>query len=139
MPKILVVDDSGAALYQIRQVLEQHGFEVVTTDSPFAFGQLLGETRPDLALVDVNLPAINGDKLVQLARLSEIPHRCPMVLFTSNDAEQVERMVHRCGAAGFISKQVDSATLIERIREFLSDDVPERSTMRPRWPGSQIA
>ena len=66
--KILLVDDSETYRNIARRMLESRGYEVVALRSPFAFGAALTRERPDLALVDAFMPALQGDQLVRLAR-----------------------------------------------------------------------
>ncbi|MCG8557792.1 MAG: response regulator [Proteobacteria bacterium] len=119
MAKILVIDDSDAAIRVVRRALEEAGHQVVSSGSPFAFSQIMTAEKPDLALVDVNLPAITGDKLIQIARTCDASHSCPLVLYSARAPEQAERLVRSCGASGFIDKAADPATLVSRVQGFL--------------------
>lgn len=59
--KVLIVDDSQLVLGMTKTVLERAGVSVVALDSPIGFTKVLSEERPDLALIDVGMPALSGD------------------------------------------------------------------------------
>ena len=135
--KILVVDDSEIALELTRIALEEGGHQVVTTDSPFGFSALLREENPDLALVDVSMPCLRGDKLVEIAHrhVSSVPvgefadsppssrRRCPIVLYSNRPLRELRQLAARCGAAGFIQKSGDSEELLREVSRFLEASV----------------
>lgn len=118
--RILIVDDNGTTIRLLRRLLEAHGYEVLSTESPFAFGQLVASQKPDLALVDVNLPAITGDKLIQIMQAHDSACCCPMVLHSAESPEKVRAMVERCGASGYIPKGLEASEFLEAIEQYLN-------------------
>jgi CheY-like chemotaxis protein len=115
--KILVVDDSDLCRDLTRCMLEEFGYEVVTLDSGLALSLVLGRELPDLVLVDVSMPALSGNQIVEVARHHR--HRCPMVLFSDRPAGELSELAKRCGASGFIPKTGDARELAESIGRFL--------------------
>ena len=71
--KVLVVDDNELFLQVSEAALSASGFDVVTSGSALGFSTALAEARPHVALIDVLMPAINGNHLVEIAR----PHGAP--------------------------------------------------------------
>jgi DNA-binding NtrC family response regulator len=116
--KILVVDDSELAREAVAIILEEQGYDVVSTDSVFSFAHKLNMERPDLVLVDVMMPAMSGDKLVEIA-LKHHAGTCPMVLFSDRPAADLERLARACGAAGFIQKTGDADALARSVASYL--------------------
>lgn len=113
-PKILILDDSEICRDVVKVVLEQRGFEVIGLDSPFGFGAALNEVRPDLVLLDAQMPGLSGDKLVQIV-LRHGFHRCPIVFYSELSGEHLDRLVRSSGASGFIEKRADGETLARLI------------------------
>lgn len=116
--KILVVDDSEMVCELVSDMLEPRGYQIVTLTSLFAFTQTLTTERPDLVLVDVSMPALNGDKLIEFSRKHE-EGRTPMVLFSSRGKDELSRLAAQCGAAGYIQKTGDPERLQREVEAFL--------------------
>jgi len=130
--KILVVDDSEIYREMARYMLEARGYEVVVLASPFGFGAAISQERPDLALIDASMPALQGDQLVRIARQNNL---CdfPIVLHSDRPPLELTTMVRQCGASGFIQKTPDADKLAHDVENFLNP-APPPST---RWPESQ--
>ena len=116
--KILVVDDSDLVRDVTRMMLEEYGYEVVTLDSGLGLSRALGREKPDLVLVDVSMPALSGNQIVDVARQHKL-HRCPMVLFSDRPASELSLLAKQCGAAGFIQKTSNAKTLAQSVERFL--------------------
>jgi DNA-binding NtrC family response regulator len=117
--KILVLDDSELIRELVRDVLERNGYEVVTSDSPFGFTNTLKSERPDLALVDVMMPGLSGDKLAEIAIRRGAA--CPIVLFSDRPPDLLASLATAIGAAGFIAKTADMDALALAVSRFLVD------------------
>jgi DNA-binding response OmpR family regulator len=116
--KILVVDDSQVIRDVVHTVLEEDGFEVIGLDTPTGFSRTMMVEKPDLVLMDVTMPTLSGDKLVEIAQRGGL-HPCPIVLFSDRPDTELARLVKECGAAGYIRKGHDTHLLAIRIRRFL--------------------
>jgi CheY-like chemotaxis protein len=117
---VVVVDDSEIVLEQVKYVLEGHGITVVTVNSPFGLSGALLRELPDLALVDITMPGLQGDKLVEIVmRHHDRSRQCPIVLYSDRPTEQLQTLAKSCGAAGFIRKTGDEAQLVRSVRRFL--------------------
>jgi two-component system cell cycle response regulator DivK len=119
-PKILVVDDSAICLEAVSMMLEDGDFDVLTVDSPFALSSALYEKDPDLVLVDVAMPGLQGDKLVEITVKNRRSQRaCPIVLHSDRPVSELERLAAVSGAAGFIQKTANTPLFLEQIQRFL--------------------
>jgi CheY-like chemotaxis protein len=116
--KILVVDDSDLCLDLTRMMLEEYGYEVVTLSSGLGLSRALGREKPDLVLLDVSMPAVSGDQIVEVARQNKL-HRCPIVLFSDRPVGELSALARNCGAAGFIPKTSDARTLAQSVSRYL--------------------
>lgn len=119
MPKILILDDEELHAKALVCLLKTRGYAVVTTGDPLGFVELLGREKPDLALVDVKMPALSGDSLVQFVKSQPGVHRCPLVLWSSIDPEELQRLVKSSGADGYIHKLARLDELYEEVRRYL--------------------
>lgn len=116
--KILIVDDSEIARDVAKFVLEKRGYEVVALDSPFGISQALNRDRPDLVLIDVEMPALRGDQVVAVI-LQHRLHRCPIVFHSDRPEAELRELVSRTGASGFIRKSPNGDLLAEAVKRFL--------------------
>jgi len=115
--KIVLLDDSDLIRDLVRETLEQRGYVVVDTSSPFGFSNLLRREKPDLALLDVTMPTLRGDKLAEIAIQHGIV--CPIVLFSDRPADELDRMAKSVKAAGYICKTGDMDEVVRSVERFL--------------------
>ena len=116
--KILLIDESEFSREVTRVALEQHGFQVVELPSALDMNAVLARERPDLVLMDVDLPALEGDEALTIAR-RYAPQRCPVVLYSGLPLSELEVFARACGADGFVSKTAGADTLIGMVRRLL--------------------
>lgn len=102
--KVLVLDDDDHALQTAAALLVRHGFVVATYSGMLNRITHAVNERPDLILVDVNMPLVPGDELVKLLAACPSLAGVPMVLFSSNDEGALRQAARACGAAGYICK-----------------------------------
>jgi twitching motility two-component system response regulator PilG len=120
-PRVLVVDDSQICLDMMAMVLEEGGYEVVTLSSPFALSSAMSEHDPDLVLVDVAMPGLPGDKLVEITMRNRRAGRgCPIVLHSDRTDAELEYLVQTSGASGHLRKTSDSEAILRGIARFVA-------------------
>ncbi len=113
--KILVVDDDPNHLETTREILELEGFRVVVHNSPFRTTQRVMEEKPDLVLLDVNMPALSGERLCSLIRDQRGGSELPIVFYSSNDEDSLRRAVSTFGGTDYVCKG-DLAALRRKVR-----------------------
>ncbi|MCW2242634.1 response regulator transcription factor [Azospirillum canadense] len=113
---VALVDDDRNILTSVSMALEAEGFEVRTyTDGADALRGLT-QRPPDLAVLDIKMPRMDGMELLQRLRQSS---QMPVIFLTSKDDEVDELMGLRMGADDYIKKPFSQRLLIERIRALL--------------------
>jgi DNA-binding response OmpR family regulator len=123
MARILVVDDDEQLLLLLRQVLQKAGFEVLSTaDGPQGI-EIYQRERPDLVLLDVGLPTMDGIEVLK----SIISHDedAKIIVFTAYAAEWTSTEAYNHGACDFIEKPVRPDILLGRIRSALQQSDEE--------------
>jgi DNA-binding NarL/FixJ family response regulator len=115
--KIVLLDDSDLIRDLVRDTLVEHGYEVIDTNTPFGFSNLLRREKPDLALLDVTMPAFRGDKLAEIAIQHGIT--CPIVLFSDRPAAELDQMCKAVKATGYIRKTGDMDEIVRSVERFL--------------------
>ena len=113
---IALVDDDRNILTSVSMVLEAEGFDVKTyTDGASAL-TALSQTEPDLAIVDIKMPRMDGMELLRRLRLKS---DMPVIFLTSKDEEIDEVIGLRMGADDYVRKPFSQRLLVERIRAVL--------------------
>jgi DNA-binding response OmpR family regulator len=115
--RILVIDDSAELALTLRMLLERAGHEVITADNGRGGLRTFYETRPDLVLLDVVMPGLDGwETLERLRDLSDVP----VLVVSGRPAEpaMLERL--RPGRDDFCPKPVRGPELVERIDALLA-------------------
>ena len=117
MAEILVVDDERVLRDGIKAVLSGEGFEVRTARDGDEALKKIAEKRPDLVLLDVMMPKMNGFKCCE--RIRETDRILPVIFLTAKDAEADQVRGMGLGADDFVSKSVSDAVLLARINRAL--------------------
>jgi CheY-like chemotaxis protein len=112
---ILVVDDNPDNAFLLQTLLEAEGYRVEVAHSGIAALQQMRTARPDLVLLDVMMPEMDGFKVVRKIRGDRRLRATPVVLITAYDESFVE-YGWKLGADDFIRKPFDYKELMQRIR-----------------------
>jgi DNA-binding response OmpR family regulator len=133
MKRILVVDDSETVLEMARDALEKGGFDVVTaSDARKADIYICSSEKPDIIILDVMLPMLDGDKKARMLKNNESTREIPVLLLSSKPEGELRRLVAESGADGFIRKPFASSQLVARIEDALAGvRVVSKSTASP--------
>lgn len=113
--RVLACDDDPTVLAVIRRVLEAAGVNVVTVEDALAFWDVLDSGRPDLVLLDLDIPQISGLDLCKALRADPAHGTLPIMFLTgSDDAGSVHRMF-AAGADDFVAKPIVGPELAARV------------------------
>lgn len=102
--KILIIDDDDRHLLTARELLEEEGYLVDTHNLGFGSTNIIKKLQPDLILLDVNMPALSGDRLASVNTWRETTQKIPVVFYSSNDEDSLRRSVRDAQVAGYICK-----------------------------------
>ena len=118
---IMVVDDELVNVKIVRKYLKDAGYDeiVTTTDSREAF-RLIQKERPDIVILDVMMPHVNGLQILSEIRRDEELHQIPVVILTASEDAQTKLNALDLGASDFLFKPVDPAELVVRVRNVLT-------------------
>lgn len=120
--RILLVEDNPLNLKLIRDVLEFQGYDVATAASGEEGVAAATSAPPDLVLMDLQLPGIDGREALQRIRADPRCRDLPVVAVTAFAMKDDERRAAAAGFAGYIAKPISIRALPEQLARFLPGD-----------------
>jgi CheY-like chemotaxis protein len=118
--KILIIDDSEITLAMEKSVLEARGYEVQAASTLQEFEKLLKQFRPHLILTDIHMPEAKGTDICRTLKNEYGTQDIPIVLFSSLNDDELEKLAEQVGADGFLSKANGLEALGEKVDELVS-------------------
>lgn len=118
-PTILIVDDSPTETHILSTTLKKAGYQVETACNGEEGVARARALRPDLILMDVIMPVLNGYQATRLLRRDAETADIPIIMVTTKDLQTDRTWGLRQGASDYLTKPVDRQLLLERIRTLL--------------------
>jgi two-component system cell cycle response regulator DivK len=118
--KILVVEDNENNLYLITFILEKAGYKVIAAKTGETGVEMALKEQPDLILMDIQLPGINGLETTRRIRASKAGGSVPIIALTSYALVGDREQVLSAGCTGYIEKPINPATIRGEIEKYLS-------------------
>lgn len=115
--RILVVDDIDDNLVLLQTVLESEGYIVETAQSGKAALDKLEQVNPDILLLDIMMPGLNGYEVTRQVRQHEKFASMPIVLLTAHD-EFFQKPYREVGANDLIRKPIDFDELLDKVANY---------------------
>src|SRR5215212_926730 len=117
---ILVVDDSADNVAMISLDLQQQGYRVVTASNGEDAVAVASQTMPNLILMDINLPTLDGLGATRRIRESEASRDVPVIAITAFGTEGFQRAAYDAGVDGYLTKPLDLDRMHQLIARLLS-------------------
>ncbi|MBI3534625.1 MAG: response regulator [Deltaproteobacteria bacterium] len=117
--KILIVDDEPDMLAILQIRLESAGYEVFTAEDGEAGLAQVTKVKPDLVILDVMMPKLNGYQVCQNLKQAQATKGIPVILLTAKAEESDKFLGKACGADAYITKEYESDKLLEKMRELI--------------------
>ena len=119
---ILVVDDAADNLAVLSLALQQQGYKVVTAANGEDAVRVAEQTQPNLILMDINLPELDGLGATRRIRENETLREVPVVVVTAFGTEGFQRAAYDAGASGYLTKPLDFNRMNLLIARLLSPE-----------------
>jgi CheY-like chemotaxis protein len=120
--RILVVDDFEMNLSLMARILELEGYQVSLARNGMQAIQSVMQAMPDLAILDVMMPNMNGFELCRKLRQSPIHATMPIILLTAMNSDTERQQALKAGANDIWSKPFEMDFFLNRIKELLGVD-----------------
>jgi len=121
--RILYIEDDSASAHLVERILTNQGYEVTTAWDGLEGITRANEDRPQLILMDINLPNMNGHEIT--TRLRSLPNfsNIPIVALTANNSPGNRKLALAAGCTGYLTKPIDVSRFPQQIDDFLQGRV----------------
>ena len=127
-PLVMVVDDSITMRKVTSRVLENHSLEVMTAQDGIDAIEKLRDRTPDLMLLDIEMPRMDGYQLLEHVRADARLRHIPVIMITSRAGQKHRKKARSAGANAYLTKPYQELELVEQVSEMLDMNlVPRRS------------
>ena len=123
MAQILIIDDSPTELHVFKTLLERHGFDVITAEDAEEGIDRAQREQPQLILMDVIMPGMNGFQATRLLHRDPATADIPVVIISTKGAETDRVWGLRQGAVDYLTKPVKDSRLLKTIKGALETAV----------------
>ena len=117
--RILVVDDEQDMIYAVKLQLEARGFEVLTACDGQEGLNVARRESPDLIILDVMLPKVDGYKICRMLKFDRKYNAIPVIMFTARMQEGDRQTGYEVGADAYMAKPFEPRKLLDKINELL--------------------
>ncbi|OKH19214.1 response regulator [[Limnothrix rosea] IAM M-220] len=124
---VACIDDSKATQRIVKLTLEASGLKVVGVMEPAQALSLFARQRPEVILMDINMPEIDGYELCRMFNQSSVLKGIPVIMLTGRDGLLDRIRARMVGASDYIAKPFDPEELIRLVHSYLSSSLPESS------------
>jgi DNA-binding response OmpR family regulator len=118
--RILVIEDEKDMSYAVALQLEARGYEVITASDGIEGLNKARMKKPDLIILDLMLPKLDGYKVCRMLKFDEKYKNIPIVLFTARAQDSDKKTAREVGADAYITKPFEPGALLDKIHELLS-------------------
>ncbi len=117
--KVLVVEDNFMNKVLVREILALHGYEIIEAKSGTEAIKSLNSHRPDIILMDIHLPEMDGITATRIIKSDERNRDIPVLALTASAMKGEEENLMAKGFDGYVAKPIDRKRLLETISESL--------------------
>jgi CheY-like chemotaxis protein len=118
--KILIIEDNEQNMYLMTFLLENYGYKIIQAFNGKDGIRLTQETKPDVILLDIQLPEMNGYQVAEELRKDRTLEAVPIIAVTSYAMAGDKERALAAGATGYIEKPINPDTFISQLQEYLS-------------------
>lgn len=119
--KVLIVEDNELNMKLFRDLIEASGYETVRTRNGLEALDLAREHKPDLILMDIQLPEVSGLEVTKWLKEDDELHSIPVIAVTAFAMKGDEERIRHGGCEAYISKPISVPHFIETIKSYLGD------------------
>ncbi len=119
---ICIIEDNENNLYLIKYLLELNGYQVIYAMNGLDGIELVAHEKPDLVLLDIQLPKMNGYEVARRLRMIAGQENLPIIAVTSYAMPGDREKALEAGCTGYIEKPINPETFIGNVRQYMPGD-----------------
>lgn len=116
---VLIVEDNDLNMKLFNDLLEAHGYATLKTRLGLEGFELAQAHRPDLILMDIQLPEVSGLDVIKLLKEDDALRSIPVIAITAFAMKGDEEKIRKSGCEGYLSKPISVVKFVETIRSFI--------------------
>ncbi len=120
---VLIVEDNELNMKLFNDLLEANGYATIQTRSGVEAVELTRTRRPDLILMDIQLPEVSGLEVIRWIKDDEALRHIPVIAITAFAMKGDEEKIRQGGCEAYLSKPISVVKFLETVRHYLSDPV----------------
>jgi len=117
--KILVCDDEPQLVDLLKVRLEANNYNVITAIDGFEAIEKARNNNPDLIILDLMLPKLNGYKVCRMLKFDDKYKHIPIIMFTARASQEDKKTGRETGADAYITKPFEPKLLLDKIKELI--------------------
>ena len=125
MNKVLIAEDNAVNRELLRELLEMRGFEVIEVCNGQEAVQAVREVQPDVLLLDLGMPVLDGYGAIRLIRENPAFAKLPVLAVTAYAMQGDKEKILQSGFDGYLSKPINPTALADELGRLLKKTVPE--------------
>jgi len=118
--RILIVDDTPTNVDILAKRLSAHGYEILTAGDGEEGLAVAREQQPDLILLDIMMPVMDGIEALRALRSQESTKNIPVIMVTTKSEEARVATCYKLGCADYVTKPVDKTDLLTKVQKYLT-------------------
>lgn len=119
--KVMIVEDNELNMKLFNDLLEAQGFDTIQTSNGLEALNLARQHRPDLILMDIQLPEVSGLEVTKWLKEDEQLQRIPVIAVTAFAMKGDEERIRQGGCEAYISKPISVMKFLETVKNYLGD------------------
>jgi len=117
--KVLIIDDEKLIIRMTAYVLESSGYQVISAMDGESGYRTAVEEQPDIVLLDINMPGLDGWGTLELIKKDEKTRDIPVIIFTAKEMPKARKIAVEKGASDYITKPFEIDDLLEKVNNLL--------------------
>lgn len=119
--KVMIVEDNELNMKLFHDLLDSQGYETIRTNDGFLAADLAREHKPDLILMDIQLPEVSGLEVTKWLKEDDELKVIPVIAVTAFAMKGDEERIRQGGCEAYISKPISVSKFLETIRSYVGD------------------
>jgi two-component system cell cycle response regulator DivK len=119
---VMIVEDNELNMKLFNDLLEANGYRTIKTSNGMEALDLARKHRPDLILMDIQLPEVSGLDVIRWLKEDDSLHKIPVIAVTAFAMKGDEERIRQTGCESYISKPISVSRFIETVKTYLGDN-----------------